>query len=62
MRLQTWLTGPRLLTLGIVFALAWSLSRVDWQQPIAHTGGGAGRLTCQAACYDGRKPGKRRYE
>ena len=51
MRLQTWLTGPRLLTLGIVFALAWSLSRVDWQQPIAHTGGGAAALQVLLALF-----------
>lgn len=50
-RLQTWLTGPRLLTLGIVFALAWSLSRVDWQQPIAHTGGGAAALKVLLALF-----------
>ena len=50
-RLQTWLTGPRLLTLGIVFALAWSLSRVDWQQPIGHTGGGAAALKVLLAMF-----------
>ena len=50
-RLETWLTGPRLLTLGIAFALAWSLSRVDWQQPIAHTGGGAAVLKVLLALF-----------
>lgn len=50
-RLESWLTGPRLLTLGIVVALAWSLSRVDWQQPIAHTGGGAAALKVLLALF-----------
>ena len=50
-RLETWLTGPRLLTLGIAGALAWSLSRVDWQQPIAHTGGGAAALQVLLALF-----------
>ena len=51
MRLESWFTGPRLLTLGIVAALAWSLSRVDWQQPIAHTGGGAAALKVLLALF-----------
>ena len=50
-RLETWLTGPRLLSLGILAALAWSLSRVDWQQPIAHTGGGTAALRVLLALF-----------
>ena len=50
-RLESWFTGPRLLTLGIAAALAWSLSRVDWQQPIAHTGGGAAALKVLLALF-----------
>ncbi len=46
-----WLTGPRLLTLGIVATLGWSLSRVDWQQPMVHTGGGAAAWQVLAALF-----------
>ena len=50
-QLETWLSGPRLLTLGILAALAWSLSRVDWQQPIAHGGGGDAALQALLALF-----------
>ncbi len=51
MGLKSWFTGPRLLTLGIILALAWSLTRVDWQQPIAHAGGGAAALDVLSALF-----------
>ncbi len=31
--------------------MAWSLSRVDWQQPVAHTGGGAAALKVLLALF-----------
>ena len=34
----------RLLTLGLLAALVWSLTNIDWGSPIIHTGGGASAL------------------